>query len=436
MLQKGMGEKQRWGYPILGAVIGGTIVLSYIWSQFYPYLMELYQVTEVAPLALAASVLGFGNMLIAPPVTGIILDRWGPKATFTCCAIYMAIGIILLRLMLNFDTWGQAAAFWYSGSFFVGLACGTYAGTAPATSAKWFPDRFGSAVGIANIGPGIAALWLAPFTASLIPKIGIGNTFMAIGIIAIVIIIALGIIPWRSPAAGWQPTGWEPPTAQTEEKSGEGLTFKEAMGTKEYWFLWACTFIVCLAGFLFVMNLAMILIEGLSGKGGMDDALVRASIVPLTMSVTAIINAVSRPVWGWVMDKIGSPWKTLAILYVGFALTLVLFLFLYSGPVSAIIGACLVYLFFGGTSPVHNAAGPYIFGTAAAGKIMGSLMVATGVGWVIGPYFGAALRDITGSYVSPLVVAAILVVVGLILIGILSNLSKKKNLTEESKAEV
>jgi len=429
LLQKGMGEKQRWGYPVLGAVIGAFIIVGYIWSQFYPYLMEIYGISTVATLALGASALGLGNMIIAPPIAGIILDKWGPKVAFLCCAVYFIIGMALLKTMLNYSDWASAAKFWYIGSFFIGMALGTYAGTVPATCAKWFPDKFGAAVGIANIGPGVASVWLAPTVAKLIKSVGLGSTYITLGIMGTIIILVLGFLLWKAPEPGYQPAGWVPSVKSGGSESS--FTLRDAIRIPEYWFLWACTFLVCLGGFLFAMNVATILLEGLSGIGGMAKSAVVSSIIPLFISITAIINAVARPVWGIVMDKIGNPWKTLAILYTGLAITFVIFLFLYTGPVTAVIGGCLVYLFFGGSSPVHMAAGPYIFGTEAAGKIMGSLLLATGIGWVIGSYLGAYLRDITGSYASPLIVAACLAVIGLILIVILSRRVAKKNMVKK-----
>lgn len=424
LLDKGIGENHRRLYPWMLAIIGGAVVLSFIWSAFYPYLMEFYGVADKAPFALGASALGFGNMLIAPPIAGIILDRWGPKATLALSSLCLIIGAFCMNHMLSISVWTDASTWWYIGSFIFGFASGCFAATHVSTSSKWNPDKLGYASGIANIGPAIGAFWMAPVAAILIPKLGIGGTFSAFAAIGVVVAILFGIIPLRLPEPGWKPAGWEVP-----QKEAFGVTFNEAIRTNKYWILIGCTFIVCLAGFLFAMNIATLIIEGCATIGGMDPKVVVATVVTMAISATAIVNALARPAWGVVLDKLGDCWKVLLILYIGFAISLLLFRFMYTGAVTAVIGACIVYAFFGGTAVAHMGATSTLFGTKSLGKILGSTQVATGVAWVIGPYLGAKLADITGSYATALYTATGCCIVGVILVLIMMNMIKKNAAT-------
>lgn len=424
----GLGERQRRLYPWLGAVLGGLIIMSTIWSLFYPFLMKQFEMTDKAPFALGASILGLGNMLLGPIVAGYLVDRFGPRASYGTAVVALIIATFCMRALGAATEWSSGATYWYLGSLFYGFAVGMYTGTAPALSMKWNPDKMGFATGVANIGPALAPVWLSPIAAALIPRVGIGNAFTILFISSIVVILVLGVAIQRQPEKGWKPEGWEPPAKVTGKAAG--LTLKEAAKTKEYWFLFLASFFCLVGGFLFMLNIATIMIEGVGIRGGMDPAKVVPAVIVPFLSISAFLGAVMRPAWGWFLDKMGSPWRALKVTYTGLIITLLIFTFLWKSVVSAIIGACLIYFFFQGSSPIHMAGGPFLFGTKEAGKITGTILVATGLAWIVGPYLGAWLADISGTYATALYVGAASVFIALILVFLVSTSKARATVSE------
>lgn len=424
-LNKGMGPKQRWLYPVFGAAIGLFIVYSNIYSMFYPHLQVQFGIDTVATFALGASLMGAGDMLAGPIFSWAFFDKYGPKVMYIGSAICLAIGLFCMRALGAGTDWNTCMWFWYGGSFILGLAAGLRSGTAPSICAKWIPDNVGFATGIVAMGQGLAAFWMAPVATFLLANMGWTDTFTILISIGIVVVILLGILPQKLPNPSWKPEGWTPPV--DDERSDDGsLPLSKAIRTREYWVLWACIFLTGFANFAFVMNVVPIYIEGL-GAAGMDPAYVTANVTAVMLSITAVINCLGRPVWGFIRDRIKDTWVTLKVLYIGVIAALVIVSIFYTqGVVPAIAAGCLVYFFCSGTSPVHMSAGPALFGPRYAGAILSTTLFATGFAWVLGPYIGATVKDLTGQYVGCFYLAIALCVIALILLFWLSAAQKKE----------
>lgn len=421
VLTKGLGESHRKLVPWLACAFCALSVASFAWSTFYPYLMTYFDVAEKAPFALGASVLGFFNMLVVPPIFGPMVDKYGPKPVLFTGAVAALLGGACMSIMMSNADWGSAQIWWYVGSALFGITAGTGASCHASMAQKWNPDKAGLATGIALVGPTLGTFWMAPVVTALVPSIGIAGTFWVIAIIAAAGLTIFGVIPMRLPDEGWKPEGWNPPVKKDASET-PGLTLSQALRGKEFWMLFACMLFVTFGCFLFAMNLSFLSIEGIGTLGGADIAIVTAQYIPLIMMVTAVFNSGARPVWGAILGKLGC-WKTLIICYVGLAATLVLFRFLYTSFAGCLVGAILVYCFFGGTAALHMAAAGVLFGPKDIGTILGVTQIAVGLGWVIGPYAGAFLADMTGTYQAPLFVAAGLAVVGVVIAAIMSKTS-------------
>jgi OFA family oxalate/formate antiporter-like MFS transporter len=99
-----------------------------------------------------------------------------------------------------------------------GIGVGITYGVPVAVSARWFPDRRGTAVGLTLLGFGFSAFLTANIAGFLIAGTGIMNTFRIFGVAFIILIVFLAL-PLRFPAAGWKPTGWTPPFSNQVKRS-------------------------------------------------------------------------------------------------------------------------------------------------------------------------------------------------------------------------
>jgi MFS family permease len=214
----------RW-LVVLGAlVIQVSLGAVYIWSVFQTPLKALFpnwteaQVTLPAQIVLAAFALAviFG---------GRIQDRLGPRIVATAGGLILGAGLILARFTGNFPP--GAALTWLIVTFSIlgGIGIGAGYVCPIATCVKWFPDKRGLITGLAVAGFGAGAFFFAPLAKGLItggkyqvlganlfglPKLGVFNTFMALGMIFLVAIV-LGAQLLRNPPAGFRPAGWNPP---------------------------------------------------------------------------------------------------------------------------------------------------------------------------------------------------------------------------------
>ena len=425
ILNKGLGAKYRWLYPVFGMAMGLFIVFSNIMSQFYPYLQAQYNVETVATFALAASLMGGGDMLVGPLLNMLFFDKYGPKFMYTGTVICMVVALFCMRAVGAGTVWDDSAMFWYIGSFMLGVGAGLRSGTAPALANKWCPDNPGFATGLVAMGQGLAAFWMAPTVAFLIPNYGFGDAWTILITLGIVVVILTGIIPQRQPEPDFKPEGWEPPVKDEAADDGS-LTLSQAIKTKEYWVLFICTFLVSFANFAIVMNVVPMYIEGL-GQVGFDAAYVTTNITAVMLSATSVLNAAGRPIWGFIRDRIKNTWITLLLLYGGAAIAIFAMSILYkTGVVPAIAIGCVVYFFLSGTSPVHMSAGPVLFGPKYAGSILSSTLYGTGFAWLLGPYIGATIKDMTGAYTNCFYLAIATCVIAILLVIYIYNVQKKK----------
>ena len=437
ILNKGIGEKLRWYYPFGGAIIATAIVITNAWSVFYPYIMDHFAIdaSYMASIAAGSSAVGWGNFIIAPITGAILVDRFGPKVMYALSAILELIGLSCIKMMCSGGPgdWAAMQPWWLAAGLFIGWGIGYMTATANPMAAKWCPEKTGLAIGIVNIGPALGPVWATQVAARVIPGAGLETTFTIMILVGVCFTLVFGVLAQRAPEPGYMPEGYVPPAASVAEE--EGLTLKQALRTKEYWCMFLCTFLCCFGGFGFAMNAATIVIEGCVTVGGMEEATVRVAVVATAMSIANIINAIARPAWGAIATKLGDPWKVLMVLYIGFIVVLLLFSRLYTTAMGAIVAVCLVYCFFGGTSPLHQSAGPVLFGPAHSGQIMNTLLLATGIAWILGPYVGGFIKGATGSYVGALYLSAAMVFIALCIVLYVSSQNKKKQAAKAAAAK-
>lgn len=100
------------------------------------------------------------------------------------------------------------------------------------------------------------------------------------------------------PPAGWEPSGWNPPTPVTTNpgKASRDYTFSEAIRTPQFWMLYVACFCGCFAGLMVIGHIA---------GHGRDQGLT-AMQAATAVSTLAIFNAVTRILIGAIADKIGT----------------------------------------------------------------------------------------------------------------------------------
>jgi OFA family oxalate/formate antiporter-like MFS transporter len=216
------------------------------------------------------------------------------------------------------------------------------------------------------------------------------------------------------PPKGWLPTGWKPPTLSKGTEASRDFTFGETARTPQFWALYAAYFCGAFAGLMVIGHIA--------GHG--RDAGLLPMQAAMAVSMLALMNAITRIVTGIIADKVGS--KILLVVY--FILQAASMLALYpAGP--SVIALAVVASFigwnYGAMFTLFPATCLQYFGPTAQGSNYGLLFTAWGLAGFAGPYIGGLLKDFTGTYASPFIVAAIMLVIPVIIFILLKPPAKK-----------
>ena len=198
-----------YGWYIVGVAIlvniAGTFAFSSTLSIFLKPITEELGVTRGAFSLIRTFEIGIAAMIV--PLLGPWLDRHGGRGILVLGVLMEGTGLLLSSLVHSF---------WQ----FVLVRCSlVIAGEAllgslviNVTIAQWFVRNRGRAMGIANLGTGIAKLGIPLIAASLFVLVGWRGTWAVFGIIAPILVVApaLIFIRRRPEDMGLQPDGAAP----------------------------------------------------------------------------------------------------------------------------------------------------------------------------------------------------------------------------------
>jgi OFA family oxalate/formate antiporter-like MFS transporter len=402
----------RWWVVVGALVIQISLGAVYIWSVFQTPLKAVFtdwsetQVTLPAQIVLAA-------FALAVIVAGRIQDRIGPRIVATFGGVILGLGLILAKFTELFPSGGALA--WLILTFAVlgGIGIGAGYVCPLATCVKWFPDKRGLITGLAVAGFGAGAFFFAPLAKALIaggayelmglrlfdlPALGVFNTFLTLGVIFLVLVVA-GAQLLNNPPAGYVPAGWTPPQAKTAAPGKADLTPTQMIRTPAFWLLWVTYFFACTGGLQIIMKASPIWqsfsLQGLIPPVPAADFSRIAAAGAMAVSVIAIFNSTGRILWGIVSDRLGRK-TTLAIIFILCGGALLAMNWLTDYPLF-LIGVSVVGLCFGGFLALYPALTADYFGTKHIGINYGLMFTAYGAGGIVGPYLAASLMRVVGT---------------------------------------
>jgi len=300
-------SKFYYGWYIVGVGIlvniAGTFAFSSTLSIFLKPITEELGVSRGAFSLIRAFEIGVAAMIV--PLLGPWIDRHGGRGVLLLGVLMEGAGLLLSSLVQSF---------WQ----FVLVRCSlVIAGEAllgslviNVTIAQWFVRKRGRAMGIANLGTGIAKLGIPLVAASLFVLIGWRNTWAVFGIVAPLLVVApalifvrrrpedIGLFPdgelpfQRSDKSS--ATGETPPTVQRRSLLAEtSWTRAEVLRLPAFWLL-VITFGIASVG---IAGLNLHIFSYVTDIG--YSPLVAASF----MSTIALTQLGSTLVWGMLADK-------------------------------------------------------------------------------------------------------------------------------------
>lgn len=338
------------------------------------------------------------------PVTGTLVDRFGPRKLFPAGAAFLILGLVAAS---------SIGTIWHLYLYFgvfvaVGVNTLSYA---PHMSLipKWFIRKRGLASGLVLAGIGMGAMVILPMTEYVIDTRGWRPAFIVLAILVLCVIIPLTVVfQRRSPEeVGQLPDGIAGQSRPFEgagsgavdPNSGSSLVIKQwslrtAISEGSFWYV---AFTVFCNGF--VINLLLVH-QAVHVVDTGYSPMLAASLVGLV----GLIGSLGGIGWGFISDRVG---REVSNTLGGVAAFLGVFCFLfleYTPSLWLLYGYVVLYgLGFGSFGPMTATTTGDLFPGNALGRILSIQSIGFGIGGALGAYSGGYFYDITGSYALPFV---------------------------------
>jgi OFA family oxalate/formate antiporter-like MFS transporter len=284
------------------------------------------------------------------------------------------------------------------GGVGIGLA---YSATTPPCI-KWFPPaKKGIITGIVVSGVGLAAVYIAPLTQFLLGVTSISNTFLILGVGAVVLVCLLSLA-LTNPPVGYVPVAGgalASGMARTAASPRADLDWHQMLHSKQFYQLWVMFVLAASAGLMIIVHIATIAKEQAGLKWGF-----------LPVAILAIFNTSGRVVSGFLSDRIGRT-NTMILAFVLQAINMFAFAH-YTTPALLIFGAAFTGVCYGTIFTLFPAATADFYGIRNLGVNYGLVFTAFGIAGVVGPILGGKIRDSFGAYAHSYTISAIMLLLG------------------------
>ena len=332
------------------------------------------------------------------PVEGYLADRLGTRRMVLMGLFFLAGGFLLLS---------QVDDLWMFYTAYVVMAVGQgFGGWLPLMTMlnHWFVRRRASAVGWANVGSRLGALFLVPTIAWAIDpdynRLGWRMTALLLAVFTLVVAVPLTrLIRDRPQDYDLRPDGG--PIRQTgETRSAQSsavsqsispapspdLTAAQALRTPAFWL------ISFGHGFTSMVLLAIMAHLGLL----MEDAGFSVQTTAWLVSVYTAVSMVFQLVGGYVGDRL--PKRIALFIFSSVQAAGVVALTFSTSTPMLVLFAVLFGIGFGGRNPLTVAIRGDYFGQTSFGRILGLSTVPMNILMLVAPPFAGWMRDVRGDY--------------------------------------
>ena len=339
--------------------------------------------------AISMNLLLFG---IAAPISGWLLDRYGPRKVMLGSLMLLIVGV---SGTIGMNQFWQFFLVW---GVIVGLGAGGVGSVLTATVGnRWFVAKRGLALGILGSASSTGQLIFIPLFMAMITYAGWRLGSMILIVVALILLPLIYLFMRDDPSdVGLEPYGAGQAGAASSGgvaslrgmRSGKAtITAREVMSNPTFWLL-AGSFFVC---------------------GGTANGLIGTHLIPheieigipqvaaaSLVGVMGSLNLVGTIFSGWMVDRV-QPQKWLALVYVlrGVSLLILPFVHNFSGLV---VFAVIYGLDWFATVPPSMAITADTFGRENIGRVYGWIFMSHQIGAAIMASAAGAVRDFVGDY--------------------------------------
>lgn len=345
---------------------------------------------DVQQVSIGITIFGISASLLAP-VFGWLADRFGVRKV----AIWSLVGFILAFSSLYFTPPTL------TGFYLLWLLVGMIGiGSTPVTWSRglslWFVKQRGLALGMMLVGTSAAAFIVPQLAVWSSDQFGWRAIFPVVALLPLLIALPATLAFFREPRPEERP-------AALSTANGElaGMTFKQAVKTRQFWILWLSIFLIACA-----YGGAHIHLPSIVGDHGID----RAAAAGI-MGIVGIGLLCGRIGVGFLLDRIWGPAVAFPVLCLP---AIAVYLLMGTSSDMEVISVAAFFLGFaaGAESDLIAFLAARYFGMAHFGRIYGMLYMPFGLMSAISPVIYGTVRVNTGSYDAMLIAAAVMFVVG------------------------
>jgi OFA family oxalate/formate antiporter-like MFS transporter len=398
---------------VVGTVMLLFLGLIYAWSIFRAPLTAIF--TDWTPTQVSVS---FSISIVCFCVGGFIAGKLAAvlkhRVIILISAAFILIGFVVIKLLFNeASPQGTLTTLYIFYGVFGGLGVGLSYNTLLGVIARWWPGRAGFASGVLLLGFGIGGLLLGSIVSVLTGSVGIGTTFLIMGVL-LAVILFIGSFFVKLPAAPAATAAQSASSAAVAEPKSYSL--KEAVSGGTFWMIFIWEIALCIGGLLVINSAAPI-----AARYGAP------AVLGLIVSV---FNGVGRPIMGTVFDAIGR--NRAMIINTGIMVLggIVLTLGATAESMALIfVGLLLMGICYGGTPTLLAASINRFFGPKNYQVILSVATFPLAIAAIIGPLLSSRLQESSGGeYFSSFVMIIIVGAIALVFTALLRVFSKKAGL--------
>ena len=368
---------------VLLYLFGGT--LNQAFGALINPLEQKYGWRHSAILA-AYGISAVAGALLSPYV-GMLNDRYGGKFLIFISIVSFLIGAIITALAT--DVWH----IWVSFGIFMGITHACLNISLITTISYWFDKQLGVAVGIVQaaqgFGPGITTLFLT----SVLPILGVQNTFWFISIGGSIAMFFLLIFYRSTPQSyGMTPYGSseafneQPSKNEPLEKLRQQVHAKAVQGTSEFWKLVVVHHLGCVSHAVMMMQFIPIAVT----------AGVSYSTAGIAASMFFSISSITRFITPAIAERLGAR-NTMFVMFLWQAIP-IFFLIWSDASWHFYLFSVIWGLGYGGEGSAFAVINRQYYGRGSFGRSYGWQIMGAGLGMAVGGYIGGPLYDLTGSH--------------------------------------
>jgi OFA family oxalate/formate antiporter-like MFS transporter len=315
---------------------------------------------------------------------GRVQDRFGPRLGATLGGLCLAAGCIVAGLMKSYL--GLVVGIGLLGGMGMGFG---YAAATPA-AVRWFgPHQRGLVVGLVVAGYGGAAIYISPLARYLITNYGLSGSFIGLGLLFAVVVIAAGRL------LSWPPADYRPPTAPDAggkpTATRADWTPRQVLATWQFYALVFLFIGTAQSGLLVIANATPMLNQTAAAIAFF------AANAWLLSSYGGLVNALGRVGTGLYSDRIGRRNAYVLNGVVSAACLVATPAVMRSGNVVLLfLVVGLAFWQYGGGLSLMPALTADYFGSKNLGTNYGLVFLGWGLAFFV-PQLAGYIKDLTGS---------------------------------------